>query len=796
MSIRSKFLALFLLTLLVLSGLSLYAAAVYRAALTAEHEVETRIYAHIDMAHLAQQEFNRQLNAWKNVLLRGNETDSYHNYLQIFYAAERSARKRIGELRDHLAEVPTIRARVQDLVDAHYQAGLEFRAAIRIYNNTDVNAGTITDNHVAGVELGLLQLFPDISQRLHEHLERALREVGERRATQERVLLGAIVFAVLIALALYLWLVDRNVTRPAERATYLAELVENAQRFARFGTWDWDSGKDRHYWSDGLFDILGIDRGQEASRALFIQSLHEDDRERVGLALDEALDKRQAFELEARFRLPGGEERVVQQRGQVTAGDAGKNLRMTSIVYDITERKESERRLAYLANYDTLTGLPNRNLFQDRLKHALAQADRHDKQVALLFLDLDHFKAVNDALGHNAGDQLLIEVTRRISRTLRAGDTLARLGGDEFTIVIEQVDSSEQVVTIAEHVLGTLTEPYHIESNELFVSGSIGITFYPGDGDDVETLLKNADSAMYLAKEQGRNGYHFYTDELNERAQQKLAMENGLRSALQRQEFELHYQPKVDLGSGRVLGAEALLRWAPGGDFVSPARFIPVLEETGMISAVGKWVLEQACATAVQWKAAGYRDLCIAVNLAVQQLRQPNIVELIAEVLENSGLPAELLEIEVTESTLIDTSISERNLRRLEGLGVSIAIDDFGTGYSSLSYLKQYSVDVLKIDRSFIKDITVDRDDDAVTEAIVALSHKLDMDVTAEGIETLGQLEFLRKVRCDQAQGYLIARPMDKARFDTWLADLSDGVHPIWHIGDDRQAMNAHDPGG
>ena len=389
--------------------------------------------------------------------------------------------------------------------------------------------------------------------------------------------------------------------------------------------------------------------------------------------------------------------------------------------------------------------------------------------MALLYLDLDHFKAVNDALGHKAGDELLVEATKRIKHNIRESDTAARLGGDEFTIVLEQLDNHTQVTQVAEHILAALNKVYQIDSHEVFVSASMGITFYPSDGKDVESLLQNADSAMYLAKERGRDTYYFFTEELNKRAQERLVLENSLRMALDRDEFQLHFQPQVALETGRIVGAEALLRWSPQQDPASPERFIPVLEETGLIVQVGKWVLEQACMAARGWHSQGFKDLRIAVNLSARQLRQADITGIIKSALESSQLPPELLEVELTESTLIDENISKENLRRMEQLGLRIAIDDFGTGYSSLSYLKQYSVDILKVDRSFINDITHDSDDDAVTSAIIALSHQLNMKVIAEGIETPEQYNFLRKAGCDLGQGFYIARPMINDQFEQWM---------------------------
>jgi diguanylate cyclase (GGDEF)-like protein/PAS domain S-box-containing protein len=768
-SIRTKFLLLFTLALIVLSGIVYYASTLYKNTLETEHTVSERISEAVHMSHETESTLNLELNAWKNILLRGNESNNYHRYLQEFYSSERKARKSIRALHDELSAIADIRVKTEQLITEHKQMGRQLRVALRIYNDTKANPGQVTDQFVAGLDETPIRLLREITDDLQVYRMSMLGKLAQDRMQQEKYLFVLVAIVLLIFLASYLWLVDRNITLPAERARYLADVINNAQRVAKFGTWDWESAYNRHYWSDGLYEILGMEKAELPSQEKFLQALHEDDRERTRATIDNAIRNYQPFELEARVQKTGNIQRVVQQRGEVKKTGADGSCRMTSIIYDITKRTYSEKRLEYLANYDTLTGLPNRNLFQDRLRHAMAQADRHKKQMALLYLDLDHFKSVNDALGHQAGDELLVEATKRIKHHIRESDTAARLGGDEFTIVLEQLDNHTQVTQVAENLLSALNKVYKIDSHEVFVSASMGITFYPSDGKDVESLLQNADSAMYLAKERGRDTYYFFTEELNKRAQERLMLENSLRMALDRDEFQLHFQPQVELETGRIIGAEALLRWSPQQDPVSPERFIPVLEETGLIVQVGKWVLEQACMTARGWQNQGFRDLRIAVNLSARQLRQVDITEMIKSALESSQLPPELLEVELTESTLIDENISKDNLRRMEQLGLRIAIDDFGTGYSSLSYLKQYSVDILKVDRSFINDITHDSDDDAVTSAIIALSHQLNMKVIAEGIETPEQYNFLRKAGCDQGQGFFIGRPMINHQFEQWM---------------------------
>ncbi len=788
MSIRFKLLSLFTLTLIMLFGIGLYAVAIYQRTLEHERNLTESINQSVEYAHQTESAYRSQLSSWKNMLLRGNEAGDYHRYLQKFYSDERDARSFIKKLKRQVSEIGDAHQLVEQLDTAHREMGRKFRNALRVFNDTAANRGQVTDLYVAGIEDIPAAVLGEIIDLLEGNRNQQLEQSISERNHQEKILFVLMAVVVFISYTTFLWLMDKSIVQPAERAAHLAAVIDNAQRIAKFGTWDWEPRDNRHYWSEGLYEILGVNKGERPSRRQFLCALQEDDRDRVRLALEHALQTQTAFEIEAKVRLTDGMERVVQQRGKVTKNSKDGQLRMTSIVYDITERKESENRLAYLANYDPVTNLPNRNLFQDRLKHAMAQAERKNTLVALLYLDLDHFKAVNDALGHQAGDELLVEAAQRIRESIRESDTVARLGGDEFTIVIEQPQNNGQIAIVAEHVLDALNKNYMIDNNEVFVSASMGITIFPNDGGDVDTMLRNADSAMYLAKDRGRNAYHFFTEELNRRAQQRLHLENSLRMALERDQFQLHFQPQVEIVSGRISGAEALLRWVPDQNPVSPARFIPVLEETGLIIPVGKWVLEQACSAAKEIQNSGLRDFRIAVNLAARQLRQADIAEDVKQALRTSGLSAEYLEIELTESTLIDTRISEQNLQNLERLGVRIAIDDFGTGYSSLNYLKQYSVDVLKIDKSFIKDISKDRDDDAVTSAIVALAHKLDMKVVAEGVETPDQLEFLSKQQCDQAQGYLIGRPMLKRQLVDWIDKHRDKREELahWRITENR----------
>ena len=432
------------------------------------------------------------------------------------------------------------------------------------------------------------------------------------------------------------------------------------------------------------------------------------------------------------------------------------------ILSDITERKRAEARINHLAHHDPLTGLPNRLSLLARLEQALPEARRYQWNLALCFIDLDRFKVINDTLGHQVGDQLLMEVAGRLAATVRESDTVARLGGDEFVILLPDVGGAPDAALVAGKIIEALAQPIRVEGHELHTSPSIGISLYPADGADVETIMRNADTAMYHAKAAGRNTYQFYAEEMNRTATERLTLERKLRQAGARGEFSLHFQPQFSGRGGRPTGVEALLRWTTEEDGpISPARFIPIAEETGLVVGIGAWVLREACRQMQAWLAAGLAPIRVAVNLSARQLQQRDFIETVASALADSGLPAELLELEITESAVMEQPKEAiQLLTELRRMGVTLAIDDFGTGYSSLAYLKLFPIDHLKIDRSFVADIEHDLNDRAIAFGTIALAHSLGLNVIAEGVETEDQLELLSCNGCDEIQGYLFSRPL------------------------------------
>jgi diguanylate cyclase (GGDEF)-like protein len=455
-------------------------------------------------------------------------------------------------------------------------------------------------------------------------------------------------------------------------------------------------------------------------------------------------------------------------KGKIDADLLGRTMRYS------LERKRSEDQIAHMAFYDPLTSLPNRTLFQDRLKQALSLAFRYNRLCALLFLDLDDFKRINDTLGHAAGDLLLKEVAVRLNRCVRKSDsvarntpgtqncTVARLGGDEFTVLLTEIVNGEDAAIVARRILQSLAQPFLLNGHEAFIGASIGITIYPLDGTDSDTLLKNADSAMYHAKSQMKNNFQFYKQSMNAAALRKFSLENDLRKAIERHEFVLYYQPQMNLMTGAVVGMEALIRWNhPERGMIQPAEFITLAEETGLILPMDGWVLREACSQNKAWQAAGLSPVSMSVNLSGHQFKQQGILKDITAALDDSGLDPEYLVLEITESILMqNVDMTAAILHKLTEMGVRISIDDFGTGYSSLSYLKRFPLCSIKIDRSFVQDITLNPDDAAIPKAIIAMAHSLKLNVLAEGIETKEQLSILQELGCDDMQGYLLSRPV------------------------------------
>lgn len=551
-------------------------------------------------------------------------------------------------------------------------------------------------------------------------------------------------------------------------------ILTHAERIARLGSWEADSVTGQGHWSSELYRILGIPAVDDSNLSRLITAIHPDDRARLQDALLDVERGLTSTSLDIRLpdRNDGSERRIVHFTIEATScRDGTQTLRGT--VQDVTDSRAAEAHIHYLAHYDTLTGLPNRSLWISRAEQALAFARRNKLRVGVLFLDLDNFKKINDTLGHPVGDRLLSAAAHRLSLCLREEDVLARLGGDEFVVLLPQLTRADDAATVARKLLASLTRPFDIDGQELTVSTSIGIALYPGNGADVDVLLKHADTAMYDAKNEGRNDFRFFTPDMNSRAYARLMIENALRRAIERNELVLEYQPQWAMPEQRLIGVEALVRWDnPERGRISPNDFIPVAEETGLIQSIGDWVLNEACRQQAEWQAAGLPPLTVAVNISALQFRKPGFVDRVRQAFTESGVSPHTFELELTESALMQPSAeTEHQFATLRGMGLGLALDDFGTGYSSLSYLKRLPLTRLKIDRSFVQDLPGDPEDAAIAAATLSIARDLGLEVVAEGVETEAQRDFLLARQCHIMQGFLLGRPMPGAGITHLLQD-------------------------
>ncbi len=539
--------------------------------------------------------------------------------------------------------------------------------------------------------------------------------------------------------------------------------LDRAQKVAGLGSWELDLVNNKLTWSDEVFRIFEMPQDKfTATYEGFVATIHPDDRAMVKSAYESSLANKTPYNIEHRLLMPNKKIKYVTERGETQFDEQGKPLKSFGTVLDITELKIAQEVIHHQAHYDSLTNLPNRFLVLDRLAQLMNEAQRNNTMISVLFIDLDDFKKINDSLGHNAGDKVLIEAAKRLVNVVRSEDTVSRLGGDEFLILLGHHTSPADAEIVAENLINELRKIFYIDERELIITASIGIAIYPNDGDNVTTLLKHSDSAMYHAKAMGRNTYAYFTHEMNNAVMRRLAIEEQIHHALSRNEFSVYYQPKIEISSGKIIGAEALLRWHNHklGE-ISPTEFIVIAEQTGTIIPIGEFVLTVALKQTKQWQLDYQHDFQIAVNLSPRQFRDLNLTTNIAQALTNSDVAGNTLELEITEGVLMSGYLYvEQALQELSALGISIAMDDFGTGYSSLSYLRNYPFDILKIDRNFIKDMTDNKADRDLVKATIAMARSLNLKVVAEGVENKKQLSLLKQYHCDLAQGYFFSKPI------------------------------------
>lgn len=582
----------------------------------------------------------------------------------------------------------------------------------------------------------------------------------------------------------YMLRASQAVAELLEREMSLAE----AQRIARLGNWQWSLSSNRFTASTQTFRILGIQDDPAAatlSFESFLGHIHETDRPAVESGIRQAIATGAPFRQDHRVHMPTGDVRVVHHYAEVAFEQGGAATSVVGTIQDITDQKKAEAQIHFLSNYDRLTQLPNRQLFQDRVTQALATQKRHDLHGAVLLINLDRFQRINDTLGPKCGDAILREVAERLLHCVRHSDsvarhddqeptTLSRLGGDEFTILLTHLSSAQNATKVAQRVQEALAAPFEIENRPVVITASIGIALLGQDGEDVDTLLRNAEAAMHAAQDQGRNTYQFYSKSMNVALAERLSLETDLRQAIDKGEFLLHYQPQVDIRRWEIVGVEALIRWPhPERGLVSPMSFIPLAEEIGLIDQIGQWVLRTACAQQVAWSACGLGDITVAVNLSAVQFQQASLLDTIRTIVRETEVDPARMELELTESTAMQQAENAvLTFNRLKEMGFSLSIDDFGTGYSSLAYLKRFPIDTIKIDRAFVKDLDTESEQAAIAIAIIAMAHGLKLRVLAEGVETQPQLDMLRDQGCDAIQGYFFSQPLPAKRVEQLIRDL------------------------
>jgi diguanylate cyclase (GGDEF)-like protein/PAS domain S-box-containing protein len=573
----------------------------------------------------------------------------------------------------------------------------------------------------------------------------------------------------------YMLRTQRTLRQLAESERALAQ----AQRLAHLGTWEWSFLDGSQSLSPEMLSILGLGRDRTPTRAAYLAALDPEDRHRLLRCHDELLVRGGRYSIEVRLNRADGARRVLRDQGEAVESDDGRVIRLKGTVQDLTELREAEANARYLSEHDSLTGLPNRATFDEWLAQTLVDAGERGQKAAILCIDLDDFRRVNETLGHGRGDALLAEVAGRLARSLRevpwasAGDlVLARAAGDEFLVALTGIADADDAARVAERVPVSLQRPFRVHEAEVFLTATIGIALFPSDGELAENLVSRAASALHHAKSLGRSGYRFYDSSMQQASARRLALEAGLRAAVERSELRLFLQPQVDAGSRRIVGAEALVRWHhPERGLLPPAEFVGFAEETGLIVSIGEWMLNAVCDQLAAWRARGLEPPVVALNVSPRELADPALSSRIRSAIEGRALPPASIELEITETALMaDVDAATRTLRDLREIGVRICLDDFGTGYSSFGYLKRFVVDTLKIDRSFVRDLLSSAPDGAIVAAILAIAGSLRMGTVAEGVETEEQLRELGSLGCRVMQGFLFGRPMPAEEFASHLA--------------------------
>lgn len=724
----------------------------------------------VDTSRQAHVAFLRQVQEWKNILLRGRDPVLYEHHAQAFHEQSRLVQQDLQALARQMGGLGLSSAHVESILRQHanmlqrYEAALaEFPLAASPGNDHRV------DTRIRGIDRELSAEFDELKKEVEAA---ALARIGsvsgtvQARHDWQKYYLFSVLLVLLPGIGLFgfyrIALLSRQLAEDKERAqvtlasigdavivTDVDGLVDYMNPVAERMT-GWPLAEARGRKMQEVFVILN-----EMTRLPVQNPIEIVLREGivVGLANHTALIARD------------GSERSIEDSAAPVRDAAGKIGGAVLVFHDATGQKAAQREIEHLAYHDHLTGLPNRRLLQDRIEKAISNAARHESRLALLFIDLDHFKVINDTLGHEYGDLLLKAAAGRLAECVRDQDTISRTGGDEFVVLLADIEDANDAVVVTQKILETMSRPYQIKGADLHSTPSIGISIYPEDGHTIDMLMKHADVAMYHAKERGRAGYYFFAEEMNVRTLERLTVESNLHKALERGEFELYYQPKVNMRDGKLVGAEALIRWQhPQQGLISPATFIPIAEQTGMISAIGEWVARSACVQSRMWMDMGHR-LPISINVSARQFLRGDLPGVLAHILRDTGADPTLLELELTEGVLLHPQDAVATLAAIKSMGFRVALDDFGTGYSSLAYLRRMAIDTLKIDRSFVMHLEGNQDDVAIVQTIISMARNLRMSVIAEGVETLAQANILVESGCEECQGYYFGKPQPVAQF-------------------------------
>ena len=818
----------------------LYGVSTYKNITQESDHVYQRYSSQLVNALQLQVHLKKQIQAWKNVLLHDDEAELLAHYTNTFYREEAQTRALIDRLHEQLLPHTATAKMMQSFDENYADVVKKYHLAMSLIEKSPNVPLSIVDKQVLGIDKQPADLINSIVVALTHERDNALKEITEQRAQWESNVIYVVVGSIALVSVLFSLFLNRTVIFPllelksyAQRlckgdydtpveinnnheTTAVAEVLNTlSNSLSEYTTYMEDSLKQLTHLATDLADANETVVEKESRLTAIVDNMADgviilthDGRIEIfnpaacnifGYSEEEIINRTIdiLFENKASFNLNQNDQLIQESRGIRRDGRTflmdcavnefcvdGESYYVLS-VRDVTLRKLTEQKLVQLANYDSLTHLPNRTMLQSRLKSALELSSHKNTMLAVLHINIDHFKRINDTFGYSVGDHLLKQIATRLKTCSPKSDFVSRLGSDEFALVLDYIGSDVNAPSkAAKQILEIMAHPFALSGHQIYANCSIGISLFPNDASDVEDLLRQANIAMHHAKSQGDGQFRYYSKDMDVCGLEKIQLEGRIRQAVAKQEFLFHYQPQIDIHTGRVVGAEALLRWNdPESGLIPPLQFIPLLEESGLINQLGSHLLLQACEQGRQWQDEGFRDLTVSINLSARQFEDPNLLSMVEQILSDTGFKANNLELEITESTIMgDADKSQRILQALSNMGIRVAIDDFGTGYSSLSYLRSFSLNTLKIDRSFVKEIDIRKDDRAISQSIINMAHNLNMDVVAEGVETQSQSDILKSLGCRVVQGFFYSKPIPVEEMSEFLIKNREESNPSEHI--------------